>query len=211
VVREFAKCMDKATPAAFKEMKRVMRFIAGTKDYGLKMSPIKPDKDKFRWNMVVYSDSGRAGDKGDWRSVSGYVIFILGVPIMWKSKSQKSVTLSSSEAEYFALSEAAKDVKFIFMVLQSLGIKVETPIIVKVDNIGAIFMAENVSATSRTKHIDTHYHFVREFVVDGFVKIVFVKTTENKSDMFTKNVSGDAYDEHIDNYIIDRKDISRNG
>jgi hypothetical protein len=46
-------------------------------------------------------------------------------------------------------------------------------------------MAENVSATSRTKHIDTHSHFVREFVVDGFVKIVFVKTTENKSDKLT--------------------------
>jgi hypothetical protein len=130
---------------------------------------------------------------------------------MWKSKSQKSVTLSSSEAEYFALSEAAKDVKFIVMVLQSLGIKVKTPIIIKVDNIGAIFMAENVSTTSRTKHIDTRYHFVREFVVDSFIKIVSVKTTENKSDMFTKNVSGDAYDEHIDNYIIDRKDISCNG
>jgi hypothetical protein len=72
-------------------------------------------------------------------------------------------------------------------------------------------MAENVSATSRTKHIDTRYHFVREFVVDGFVKIVFVKTTENKSDMFTKNVSGEAYDVHIDNYIMDRKDITRNG
>jgi hypothetical protein len=76
------------------------------------------------------------------------------------------------------LSEAAKDVKIIVMVLQSLGIKVKTPIIIKVDNIEAIFMAENVSTTSRTKHIDIRYHFVIEFVVDDFVKIVFVKTTE---------------------------------
>jgi hypothetical protein len=203
--------MDKATPAAFKEMKRVMRFIAGTKDYGLKIAPKKPEQDNFKWNMVVYSDSDWAGDKEDCRSVSGYVVFILGVPIIWKSKSQKSVTLSSSEAEYFVLGEAAKDVKFIVMVLQSLGIKVETPIIIKVDNIGAIFMAENVSAASQTKHIDTHYHFVREFVVDGFAIIVFVKTTENKSDMFAKNVSGEAYDEHLDNYIMDRKDITRSG
>jgi hypothetical protein len=112
--------------------------------------------------------------------------YFLGVPIIWKSKSQKSVTLSSSKAEYFALSEA-------------------------VDNIGAICMAENVSATSQTKHIDRRYHLVRVFVVDGFVKIVFVKITENKSDMFTKNVSGEAYDEHIDNYIMVRKDITRIG
>jgi hypothetical protein len=96
-------------------------------------------------------------------------------------------------------------------VLQTLGIKVETPIIIKVDNIGAIFMAENVNATRQTKHIDTHYHFVQEFVVDGFVKIILVKTTENKSDVFTKNVSSDAYDEHIDYYIMDCKDNTCNG
>jgi Reverse transcriptase (RNA-dependent DNA polymerase) len=84
MVRELAKCMDKATPAAFKEMKRVMRFIAGTKDYGLKIAPKKPDQDNFKWNMVVYSNSDWAGDKDDHHSVSGYVTIILGVPIMWK-------------------------------------------------------------------------------------------------------------------------------
>jgi hypothetical protein len=88
--------------------------------------------------MVVSSDSDWAGDKVYCCSVAGYLMFILGVPIMWKSKSQKSVTLSSSEAEYCTLSEAAKDVKCMVMVLQSLRIKVKTPIIIKVDNIGAI-------------------------------------------------------------------------
>jgi hypothetical protein len=203
--------MDKATPAAFKEMKRVMRFISATKDFGLHIEPDDPGNDKFKWNMVVYTDSDWAGDKEDRRSVSGYVIFVLGVPILWKSKSQKSVTLSSSEAEYFAMSEAVKEVRFIVMVLESLGIQVTTPIIVKVDNVGAIFMAENVSATSRTKHIDTLCHFVREFVEEGFIKTIFVKTAENKSDIFTKNVSGEAYDDHIDNYNMDRNNISRNG
>jgi hypothetical protein len=139
------------------------------------------------------------------------VVFLLGVPILWKSKSQKSVTLSRSEAEYFAMSKAGKDVRFIVMVLESLGIKVQTPITVMVDNIGVIVMAENVSATSQTKHIDTRYHFVREFVEEGFIKVVFVKRADNKSDMLTNNVSGEAYDAQIDNYIMDCKDIARNG
>jgi hypothetical protein len=99
-----------------------------------------------------------AGDKENRQGVSGYVVFLLGVPILWKSKSQKSITLSSSEAEYFAMSEAAKDVRFIAMVLELLGIKVQIPVTVMVDNIGAIFMAENVSDTSQTKHIDMLYH-----------------------------------------------------
>jgi hypothetical protein len=97
--------------------------------------------------MVVYSDSDWAGDKEDHSSVSGYVIFPCGCA--------HHVEIE----EYFALSEAAKDVNF-FTVIQSLGIKVVTPIIIKVDNIGAIFMAENASATCRTKHFDMHYHFV---------------------------------------------------
>jgi hypothetical protein len=121
------------------------------------------------------------------------------------------LSLSSSEAEYFALSEAAKDIRFIVMVLEAVGISVQTPIIVKLDNAGAIFMAENVSATSRTKHIDTRYHFVREFVEDGMIKIVFVETQDNKADMVTKNVSGEVYDEHVESFIMDRKDITPHG
>jgi hypothetical protein len=72
-------------------------------------------------------------------------------------------------------------------------------------------MAENVSATSRSKHIDTPYHFVHEFVEDGMIKIVFVKTQDNKADMFTKNVSGEVYDEHVESFIMDCKDITPHG
>jgi hypothetical protein len=94
-------------------------------------------------------------------------------------KVSKSTTLSSSEAEYFAMSEAVKEEQFIAMVLESLGIKGETPIITKVDNVGNIVMEKNVSATICTKHIDTHYHFVHEFVEEGFIKFIFVKKSEN--------------------------------
>jgi hypothetical protein len=65
---------------------------------------------------------------------------------VWKSKQQQSVTLSSSEAEYVALSEAAKELKFVAQTLESIGIKAKYPITVFVDNVGAIFMAENVTA-----------------------------------------------------------------
>jgi len=67
---------------------------------------------------------------------------LMGVPISWKSRAQRNVTLSSSEAEFVALSEATKEIKFIVQVLLSIRIKVELPIIIHVDNVGAIFMAE---------------------------------------------------------------------
>ena len=193
-VRELTKVLDKPTPAALKELKRVMKFVMDTENYGLKIEPTNLEEEK--WTMVGYSDSDWAGDKDTRLSVSGFIIFLLGVPISFKSKQQRSVALSSSEAEYVALSEAAKEIKFVYQILISMGLKVKTPIVVRVDNVGAIFMAENMSTGQRTRHVDIRYKFVREFVENEFLKIIFVKTADNYSDGMTKNVSADTYDKH---------------
>jgi hypothetical protein len=203
VVRELSKVMDGATLAAMKEMKRVIKFVMDTKHLGLKMEPKTPDNDKM-WDLVIYCDSDWAGDKDTRISVAGFIVYLMGAPISWKSKAQRGVTLSSSEAEFVALSEAAKEIKFVVQVLISMGIPVRLPVICRVDNIGAIFMAENVSTSQRTKHIDTRYHFVREFVEEGFIKIIFVRTKENRSDGFTKNVTGEIYDAHVETYMAEK-------
>jgi hypothetical protein len=100
-----------------------------------------------------------------------------------------------------------KDVKFVAIILEAIGIEIELPIIMYCDNVGAMFMAENATATVRTKHVDARYHFVREYVESGFLKIVFVNSKENKSDMFTKNVSSELYDKHKGTYIIRRQEV----
>jgi hypothetical protein len=96
VVQELSKCMDAASHAAYKEMLRVMKFVVDTKQYCLKMQPIEEGKD---WDLVSYCDSHWAGDAETRISVTGFIIFLLGVPICWRSKGQKGVTLSSSKAE----------------------------------------------------------------------------------------------------------------
>jgi hypothetical protein len=68
-------------------------------------------------------------------------------------------------------------------------------------------MSENVTATQRTKHIDVRYHYVREFIEEGFIKIIFVKSEDNKSDMFTKNVSQDIYYKHLDSFVLDKNKL----
>ena len=110
----------------------------------------------------MYTDSDYAGDKSTRISVTGYILFFMGVPIIWKSKLERSITLSSLDAEYVALLEAAKEIKFVYQLLLSIGIKVKLPIIVRVDNIGAIFMSENTSTSGQTKHIDIRYRYVNE-------------------------------------------------
>jgi hypothetical protein len=80
--------------------------------------------------------------------------------------------LSRSEAKYVAMSEAVKKIRLIYYLLVSLGILVKLPITVRTGIIGAIFMAKNPSSGVRTRHIDTWYHFTREHVEDGFIKII---------------------------------------
>ena len=82
--------------------------------------------------------------------------------VSWRSKKQAVVSLSSSEAEFYALAEAAKEIPFVIQVLMFLGVPVETPVEVFVDNIGAIFMTENASSTSRTRHMDMRYFYVND-------------------------------------------------
>ena len=108
------------------------------------------------------------------------------------------MTLSSTEAGYIALSETCAEILFIKQVLEFLNVKIKFPIIVHVDNTGAIYLANNQSMGQRTKHVDVRYHFVREFVEDGMVKIVFVKSAENKADLFTKNLSGGLFEKHTE-------------
>ena len=199
VTRELAKVMDGATMKHYKDMLRVIKFVIDTKNWKLKFAP-EMDFDS-EWKIVAYCDSDFAGDKQTRVSVTGYVIFVCGVPIAWKSKGQRSVTLSSTEAEYVALSELCCEILFIKQVLEFMGKKISYPIQVNVDNAGAVFMANNQSTSQRTKHIDTRFHFVREYVEDGTVKVQFVKTDENLADPFTKNLGENLFVKHFANYV----------
>merc|ERR1712139_32645 len=198
-VRELSKVLDGASPAAFKEMKRVIRYVIDTEDWALKIFP-KIDEDGI-WRIVVFSDSDYATDPETRISVSGFVLYVCGVPVSWASRGQKSVTLSSTEAEYVALSEAAKEVKFVYQLMTEIGIEVKLPITIRVDNVGAIFMAENNAISNRTKHVDTRLKFVNQFVEDKFVEVIFVKTDQNDADMYTKNLGGALHKKHSNKMI----------
>ena len=101
----------------------------------------------------------------------------------------KSVVLSTTKAEYMALSEVVKELKFIVQLLQTMNIEVELPITVHVDNVGAIWLSNNRTTSDRTKHIDIRTSFVKEYQEDGKIIIKFVKSEENEADIFTKNTT----------------------
>ena len=169
-------------------MKRVIKYVIYKANKGLKMTPHKKEN---IMNIVAYSDSDFAGNKESRISVSGFNIILNDAPIIWRYKAQRSVVLSSSESKYFLLSEAAKEVKFIWMLLKSMIFEVNMPITVIVDNVGAIFMSKKFNMSNRNNHVNTRYRFVNEFVEDGFIEMIFVKTKYNMAYIFTNNKSGD--------------------
>ena len=157
------------------------------KTLGLKLEPEIPKDWDFGWTLEMFSDSDWAGDKDNRKSVSGYFLILLGVLITWKSRQQKTVRISSSEAEWIALSEAVKEILYVVQLLEALGIKVKEPVTVRVDNMGTIFMSKNTTQTKRTKHVDVRANFIYGHVDEdtGICEVVFVRSEENKSDIFT--------------------------
>ena len=194
-VRELSKVMDKANKAHQKALYRAIRFVQQTKTRQL---VLEPKRKGLTWDLKGYCDSDFAGDTDTRKSVSGFVIYLCGAVIAWRSKGQRSVSLSSTEAEYMAISEVATEILYVAGILKFLGIPLEYPIIVNVDNIGAVYLAKNATPGNRTKHINTRYHFVREYVEDGILKVLFVRSEENDADLFTKNLNKEKFQKHCD-------------
>ena len=114
------------------------------------------------------------------------------------------VSLSSAEAEFYALSEAVKEVPFILQLLKFLRIKVKMPVKVKVDNIGAIYMSQGEASTTRTRHMDTRYFYVNEMQEQGIIEVIFVKSEDNRADVATKNVDAKVMRYHIDELTAEK-------
>ena len=126
-VRELSKTIDAPAPVHLKEMYKVIRHVLSRRGHGLKF---ELRKDIKKWALKAQSDSDFASDKETRISVFGYIIYFCGIPIAWRSKGMKNVVLSTTEAEYMALSEVVKELKFIVQFLQTMNIEVELPITV---------------------------------------------------------------------------------
>lgn len=103
-----------------------------TRDYGLLLQVNRKNRHSGKWIVVVCSYSDHAGGPDSRKSISGFVLYLNGIPICYKSKMRATVSLSSSEAEWIALSKAVKKIIFVVQLLRDIGIKVDTPVIVKV-------------------------------------------------------------------------------
>ena len=92
---------------------------------------------------------------------------------------------------------------FIYNLFQGIYYKYKLllPLNLRVDNTGAIYLANNYTTGPRTKHIDIRTHYVRDLITSGILKIIFIKSEDNDADIYTKNVSEELFDKHSSKYI----------
>ena len=203
-VRELSKTMDALSSVHLKKMYKVIGQVVSTRGHGLKFELTEDIK---KWALKALSDSDFVSDKETRISVFGYIIYFCGIPIAWRSKGMKSVVLSTTEAEYMALSEVVKELKFIVQLLQTMNIEVELPITVYVDNVGAIWLSSNRTTSDRTKHIDIRTSLGTEYQEDGKIIIQFVKSEDNEADIFTKNTTNAIFQNHQKKLVWDKGNV----
>jgi hypothetical protein len=136
----------------YKAMLRVMSYCHSTPNRGLELKPNRKwdGNPNFEFIIEGRSDSDYAKDTDTRQSVSGSAVFLEGAPVVMRSSSQKSVTLSVTEAEQTAAVQTAQDMLFVMRIMESLGLKVKKPMLLKLDNSGAHDLSHNWSVGGRT-------------------------------------------------------------
>ena len=184
--------LEKPTVGHWMQAKRVLRYLAGTLDKGVEYPRNLTDI-----HLWAHTDSDWAGCKQTRRSTSGYVIFLDTGPVCWKSKMQSIVALSSCEAEYISLVECIKEILWLRMHLNDLGVTIASPVTIGIDNQAAIALAKNPVLHEKTKHIDTRHFFIRQAVQQGLIRLQYINTGDNIADILTKHTKTDTFQKHI--------------
>ena len=172
---------------------RVLAYVKGTLHQGLSWhDPGAGSRNK----LSGWVDSDFASDIDTRKSMTGYLMVLNGGPISWKASRQGGVTLSSSEAEFVAASQAGQEVLYLRALLKGFAYLQHGPTEIWEDNASCILMSENPTNRERSRHVDVRVHFLRDMVRDGSVKLIKCAGTQNVADALTKSLPRPAFHKH---------------
>ena len=163
--------------------KWMLRYLKGTAGLGIVYGRVDKSSDQIQG----YVDSDFAGDLDKRRSITGYVYTLCGGAVSWKASLQSVVALSTTEAEYIALSEAVKEAIWLKGLVAELGLE-QGSVNINCDSSSAIQLSKNQKYHERTKHVDIRLHFIRDEIAQEVVNVIKIASECNPADMLTKTL-----------------------
>ena len=197
--RDCARHMQLANDSHVKAMHKAMSYCTRTPNRGWTLNPVGTwdGKDKnFKFKVSGRSDSDYATDPETRKSVTGTRVSVNDAAVMCRSSTQKFTTLSVTEAEAGAAVTCAQDMMYTKNILESLELSVELPMVLEIDNRGAVDLLNSWSVGGRTRHVGVKLNYLRELKEQGIMVYQWVSGDENDADMHTKNVPGPLLEKH---------------
>ena len=195
--------MSDPYPPHQKVLDHLMKYVIGTKNHGLVLSSkrIWNGEKEFEFCIHGRSDSDYATNKDDRKSISGRRVFLDGSPVIFWSSTQKFVTLLATEAESAAGVMIAQHMLYVYHLLLSLGLRVELPMLLEMDNKGAVDLPNNWSVGGQTQHVAIQNFFLCELKDKGLLMIKHMSGEDNDVDIFTKNTSAQIFNKHVSKFV----------
>jgi ribonuclease HI len=201
----------------FTALKKVIKYLRATKDWGVyywrpqpnlnfpRVAPpvIPPETDLPSFpsvssdSLAAFVDAAHAADPNTRRSITGFVVMYGGGPIAFKTKQQKAVTTSSTEAELIAAVSAAKVIRYLRSVLADLGYPQHEATIIHEDNQAVLEIVNKQIPSERTRHCDIQYFALQEWRARGLVKMEYIPGVINPADQATKAVGPTLHYRHV--------------
>jgi len=168
-------------------------YLSGTRNQTIRYSRDSHENPNILWGWV---DADWAGDTDTRQSHTGYILMMNGGPISWKSRRQDNVSLSTSEAEFVAASQAGQEAIYLRETLTDFGFSQNTATLLYEDNLACVVMSENLVRRKFSRHIDICKYYVRELVLNGLLKLVPLRTHKMVADALTKSLPSPAFVGH---------------
>lgn len=190
-VGEVSRFMDNPNQQHIGALKRILRYLNHSKTMVITYGSNELG------DLIGFTDADFARDIDTRRSTTGYVFMLGNGAITWKSKRQKTVALSTTEAEYMAACDGAREAVWLRQLMKDVGYEQERPTTMNIDNQSAILLIKNPELHHRTKHIDVRLHFIRDLYEDSIISAEYIETGKQLADVFTKPLASNVFNSNI--------------
>ena len=188
-VNKVCQFMQRPTDEQWKTVKRILRYLRATMDYGIHLNKV------VELSLIGFSNADLGSNPDDRRSVLGHCVLFGNNIVSWHSRKQQTIFRSSIEVEYRSLVELVAEVTWIQSLLFELQCKTPRIPVLWCDNLSTVLLSTNPILHARTKHIELDIYFVREKVLKKDMDIRHVPVNEQVVDVLTKAISSGQFNQ----------------